>query len=320
MSNHDAAIVERLLSQLLSVNSPQPELGARLKQRLKAAYAASGHGVFDEKGLGFRKFAEYLEKVHSNIVSIDRPSDKGGDILVHLKYSSSFARAVQMGTVAHIAPTYTRSIRTAVWQAFANPDPQRKRFFDPDGKVLHYLDHSNSHAQQMIEAAPHLYVQILPASQETQNSWMREFLENLSMPTAEKSPLEQLISEPYSSTLNATFTRALGPHGQAWSRFRTEKVTSIIRHWAHENNVDSELLYSRPPTVPNTDLSLAGSTTTTTTTTTTATASLSTSSATPPVASPREQVIKLLDLLSDDDLERLVLPTLLSTIMIKSRL
>jgi hypothetical protein len=315
MSNHDAAVVERLLSQLLSVNSPQPELGARLKQRLKVAYAASGYGIFDEKALGFRKFAEYLEKVHGNIVSVDRPSEKSGDILVHLKYSSSLARAVHMGTAAHVVPTYTRSIRTAVWQAFANPDPLRKRFFDPDGKVVHYLEHSNSHAQQMVEAAPHLYVPILPVSQETQSSWMREFLENLSIPAAEKSPLEQMITEPYSSTLNATFTRALGPHGQAWSRFRTEKVTSIIRHWAHENSVDSELLYSRPSTAPNTDLPLAA-----TTTTTTAAAALSIPQATPPVASPREQVIKLLDLLSDDDLERLVLPTLLSTIMIKSRM
>jgi len=314
MSNHDVAVVERLLSQLLSVNSPQPELGARLKQRLKTAYAANGLGVFDEKGLGFRKFAEYLEKVHGNIVSVERPSEQGGDILVYLKYSSSLARAVQMGAIVHAAPTYTRAIRTAVWQAFANPDPLRKRFFNPDGKVVHYLEHSGSYAQQMVEAAPHLYVQILPDSPEMQSSWMREFLENLSMSAAEKSPLEQMITEPYSSTLNATFTRALGPHGQAWSRFRTDKVTSIIRHWAHENNVDSELLYSRPSTVRNTDLSSAGAVATT------ATAALSTSPATPPAASPRERVITLLDLLSDDDLERLVLPTLLSTIMIKSRL
>lgn len=316
MSNHDAAVVERLLSQLLSVNSPQPELGARLKQRLKAAYTANGYGVFDEKALGFRKFAEYLEKVHGNLVSLDRPSEKPGDILVHLKYSSSLVRAVQMGTAIQAAPTYTRSIRTAVWQAFANPDPLRKRFFDPDGKVVHYLENSNSHAQQMVEAAPQLYVPIVPASQETQSSWMREFLENLSIPAAEKSPLDQMINEPYSSALNATFTRALGPHGQAWSQFRTEKVTSIIRHWAHEHNVDSELLYSRPSMAPSTELPSAAAAVTTTT----AAAALSLPQATPPVASPREQVIKLLDLLSDDDLERLVLPTLLSTIMIKSRM
>jgi len=313
MPNHDAAVVERLLSQLLSVNSPQPELGARLKQRLKAAYAANGYGVFDEKALGFRKFAEYLEKVHGATVSVDRPSENGGDILVHSKLSPSLSRAVQIGTAAQMTQPTTRAIRTAVWQAFANPDPLRKRFFDPDGTVVHYLEHSNSNAQRMVEAAPQLYVPILPASQETQSSWMREFLENLSISTAEKSPLEQMITEPYSSTLNATFTRALGPHGHTWSRFRTDKVASIIRHWAHENKVDSELLYSRPSTTPNADLPSAA-------TIPAATAALSMSPAAAPVASPREQVIKLLDLLSDDDLERLVLPTLLSTIMIKSRL
>lgn len=310
---HDAAVVEQLLAQLLSVNSPLPELGARLKQRLKAAYGARGLGVFDERALGYPKFTEYLEKVHGDLVSIER-SGEAGDVQVFLKRSSTLSLTVALGAATHAAPTTTRAIRTAVWQAFANPDPLRKRFFDTDGKVVHYLEGSNSDAQQIVEASPHLYVAIPPIAQATQSGWMKEFLENLSVNAVEKSLLEQMVTEPYSSTLNATFTRALGNHGQAWSRFRTERVTSIIQSWAHDNRVASELLYTRSAEPPNTEVSSAA------TTTSTATAALSTSPSTPQIASPREQVIRLLDLLSDDDLQRLVLPTLLSTIMIKSRL
>lgn len=309
---HNPANVAQLLLQLLSDNYPHPELGTRLKQRLKAAYAERGYGIFDEKTLGFRRFVEYLEKEHGDLVLVERPN-QSSDILVSLKTLELRRTTVPEPSDSSQNRT-SQTIRTAVWQAFANPDSQRKRFLSPDGRVVHYLEGASSEAQQMVEASSDQYVPIPPITQDTQSGWMREFLGGLSLNPVERALLEQMVAEPYSSTLNATFTRALGNHGSAWSRFRTERVITIILRWADENSVDRDLLYIRPIASQSTDSLLPESAA--------ASTSGSISSAPSHVQnfSPRERVIKLLDLLSDDDLERLVLPTLLSTILIKSRM
>ncbi|WP_316153662.1 hypothetical protein [Cupriavidus sp. BIC8F] len=305
--------IDKLLTQLLSVISPEPELGARLKQRLNAALVANGLGTFDEKALGFRKFTDYLIRVHGHLVAVQRP-EGAGDILVSLKHSTPMSRAVAHEHAGVPAPSTTSVIRTAVWQAFANPDPDRKRFLGPNGRIVHYLESSDSEARQAVEAAPEQYTQIEPISQATQGGWMREFLETAPLGQAEKSALEPMIGEPYSSTLNATFTRALGTHGQAWSRFRTTRVTDIIQQWVRAHDVDDGVIYTQRPSTTTSELGAVGSVASH------ATASLAAGPMPISTGSARDQVLKLLELIADEDLERVVLPLLLSTIMIKSRM
>jgi len=157
-----------LLTQLLSANYPEPELGARLKQRLNAAFVSNGLGSFDEKALGFPKFTDYLQRVHGDLVSIERREGLG-DILVSLR-AASFGRF----PAAPIAPTPNQPkasnapvIRSAVWQAFANPDPDRKRFFNKhSGKVVHYLVDRDSRERAEVEASRDSFLEITPIAGE----------------------------------------------------------------------------------------------------------------------------------------------------------
>lgn len=305
--------IEKLLTQLLSLSSPAPELGARLKQRLNAALVTQGLDAFNEKALGFRKFSDYLMRVHGHLVAVQRP-EGAGDILVSLKHSTPSSQTGEQVQADVSAPSATPVIRTVVWQAFANPDPDRKRFLGPQGRIVHYLEGSGSEVRQVVEAAPQQYKQIEPISGVTQSGWMREFLETAPLDQAEKSALEPMIGEPYSSTLNATFTRALGKHGRAWSRFRTTRVSDIIKEWVRAHDIDEGLIYTQRSSAKTSELGAVD-----------LAASLATGSpAAGPVHSsansPRGQVLKLIELIADEDIERVVLPLLLSTIMVKSRM
>ncbi|MEW9585101.1 hypothetical protein [Paraburkholderia sp. DGU8] len=301
----------QFLTQLLSVDSP--ELGARLKQRLKAAFVSNGLGVFDEKSLGFQKFTDYLLRVHSDLVSVERREGLG-DVLVFLR-TTPVARALYAPTLKQPKAPAAPVIRSEVWQAFANPDPERKRFFNTEtDKVVHYLEGKNSTERAQVEASPGSFVEISPISKDLQARWMREFLDSASLPSSEKDALGPLISEPYSSTVNATFSRALGAHSVAWRKYRTAQVTSTIEKWAADAGVALTKLHVAPTEVTSGAMQGAGAVGSH------AAATLTSAPATSEPMPPRQQVLKLLELLTDDDISRLVLPTLLSTIMIKSRL
>ncbi|MEQ0777871.1 hypothetical protein ABLT15_36825 [Paraburkholderia tropica] len=301
----------QLLTQLLSVNSP--ELGARLKQRLNAAFAANGLGGFDEKSLGFAKFTDYLLRQHGDLVSVER-REGFGDILVSLRSMPS-ARTSYIPVLKQLQGPATPVIRSDVWQAFANPDPERKRFFNVHtARIVHYLKGKSGPERAQVESAPDTFVEILPISGDVQARWMREFLGSASLPSNEREALEPLVAEPYSSAVNATFTRALGAHSVAWRNYRTAQITSVIDAWAHGHAIPLSQLHVVSPDATAGTLEAAG------TTESRATATLAIGSEHSLQVPPRQQVVKLLELLTDDDIVRLVLPTLLSTIMIKSRL
>jgi hypothetical protein len=301
----------QLLTQLLSVDSP--ELGARLKQRLKAAFVSNGLGPFDEKSLGFQKFTDYLLRVHSDLVSVERRAGSG-DVLVSLRTTPA-ARVLYAPTLKQPKTPAALVIRSDVWQAFANPDPERKRFFNKQSeKVVHYLDGKNSTERAQVDASPESFVEIPPISKDIQAGWMREFLDSASLPPSEKDALGPLISEPYSSTVNATFTRALGDHSVAWRKYRTAQVTSTIEKWAADAGIALAKLHVAPTESTSGAIQAAAAVGSH------VTATLATAPANSGQMPPREQIFKLLELLTDDDITRLVLPTLLSTIMIRSRL
>lgn len=300
----------QLLTQILSIDSP--ELGARLKQRLKSAFVSSGLGVFDEKSLGFKKFSDYLLRAHGDLVHVERQEGLG-DILVSLRNTPA-ARSLYLPTLKQPKASDGPVIRSDVWQAFANPDPERKRFFNTQtDKVVHYLDGQDSTERAQVEASHASFVEIRPISGEHQAQWMRDFLDGASLPPDEKEALGPLIAEPYSSTVNATFTRALGAHGVAWRKYRTAQVTSTIETWASDASIALSRLHVVPATVTS------GATQAGSTVESNATGDLSVSARSEQIP-PRQQVIKLLELLTDDDISRLVIPTLLSTIMIRSRM
>lgn len=307
--SHSAA--SQVLTQLLSIHSP--ELGARLKQRLNAAFIASGLGYFDEKSLGFGKFSDYLSRMHGDLVQVAR-EEGVGDILVSLRPESVKRINLPISTPPS---TNARSevIRNDVWQAFANPDSERRRFLNKEtGKIVHFLASKQSPERIEVESAPETFLEILPIATESQLQWMKEFLAGKSLPADEKEVLEGLIAKPYSSAVNVTFTRALGVNSRAWRNFRTERVTSIIHQWLAEKGVapDKILAQSTDTAVVPVEVPTEAQ----------CKVAPPMHDTTPPAEQfpPRQQVAKLLELLSDDDIIRLVIPTLLSTILIKSRM
>jgi hypothetical protein len=301
----------QILAQLLSIHSP--ELGARLKQRLNAAFIANGLGYFDEKSLGYGKFTDYLSREHSDLVHLER-KEGVGDILVSLRTESK--RVSIPASSNPLNSARAQVIRNDVWQAFANPDFERKRFLNRDtGKIIHFIASKQSLERAEVESTPDIFLEISPVSPECQLEWMAEFLSGMSLPFDERGVLEELIRKPYSSAMNVTFTRALGANSRAWRTFRTQRITAIIHSWVTEKSVSLDKILVQP-TEPNvTPLETPPMD---------AVSKLSQ----PPQGTvhsserfpPREQVAKLLELLSDEDIIRLVIPTLLSTILVKSRM
>lgn len=307
MSDSHAASTQ-LLTQLLSEQSP--ELGARLKQRLKRAFAVSGFGEFDEKSLGFKRFSDYLLRVHGDLVSVDRPQGKG-DILVSLRGAT---RATPEPALPQPRLVATPVLRSDIWQAFANPDEDRLRYFKKaTDKVVHYLRERQSRERAEVESAPDSFIAILPIDRDQQGAWMREYLQEAPLPAAQKEALGPLAAEAYSSTVNKAFTDALGNYAWGWRRHRTAKVVEVVSEWAERNGIALNRLHAAAkepaafvPTSPVPDL--AGPSI--------PTAPRAAASQIP----ARQQALKLLELLSDEDIARLVLPTLLSTILVRSRL
>lgn len=284
---HDTDAVTRLLKQLLAIH--QPELGARLKQRLLAAFVRDGLGVFDEKSYGYKRFKDYLKNKHGDVVTIE-PLE-GQDILVSLRHG--------LQPSAPNPVNDSVAIRGEVWMAFANPDTNRKRFFDREtGAVIHFLIDHMTPAQAEIQRKPGRYVEIIPIAGDLQDQWMQKFLENMPIDSATRDALAPLVRETYSTAANAAFTRALGTHGFEWRRYRTAQIIQHIKNWSNESSVSMGLLvvptkYEKP-VVKETS-----------------------SPAHNP--SPKENAIKILDLLSDEDIRDIVNPILVSTFLIKQR-
>lgn len=285
----------QLLVQLLTVCSP--ELGARLKQRLNAVFISSGRGHFDEKAYGYQKFKDFLLRAHGDILSVERSSNVG-DILVTLRQQPALKSApVSAGT--RPPPNKLPVIRSDVWQAFSNPDPGRKRYFHKTTGILrHYLVGESSQARNEVDEHPGDFQEISPIGGETQIGWMREFLDGIRLSPSERAPLEALINEPYSSSVNATFSRALGEHGTGWRHYRTKQVTSRISAWATEQGIQVEHLYVQSrQSEPAISSNLSNET----------------------HLSPRQKAIKLLELLTEQDIARVIIPTLVSSILIRSQ-
>lgn len=282
----DLQIVLDLLKQTLETQRG-PIVSAVLKQRISAALVAQGNPALDERKLGFKKFSDLLLSQHAWL-DITLPTGPG-DLKVTLKEAPQLASTEMSGQ--HLA------IRSDIWQAFANPDPERERFFKRQSKTIFHFKRSegatNSH--EVAENPDLISIHPIPGS--THLGWMREYLESSALPQAERASVEAMLTEDYTSGLNLTFTRALGANALKWRSHRTSRITEFIMEWARNNDLSATDL-EKPPKLEALAAALpAGS-----------------------PLSPRDQIGKLLDLLSDDDLNKVVLPILLSTILVKAKM
>jgi len=288
--------VAQLIVQLLATTSP--ELGARLKQRLNKELDGLGYPRFDEKAFGYRKFADFLQEALPDAILVEYPTSFG-DIKVYLKSGHPLQKPISTTTPPQ--RKHSPRIRNEVWQAFTNPDPLRLRFLQRDNRyVLHFLDKERGSFQEQLSKNSENFIEITYINAETQMSWMLGFLDLIKLEPGDRAPLEALISGGYSSNANATFTRALGEHGEPWRRYRTRHVCAAIEEWAKKNQVPYDDLCSE-----KTVISVPESTPT---------------QASNAPLTPRQQVERMLDLLSDDEITRVAIPALLSHLLTSSRM
>lgn len=266
-----------------------PIPAATLKQKVNAALIQQGHGSLDERALGFKKFSEFLDS-QSSWIKLSRPHG-AGDIAVSLRQTAPTLQA---------SSAQPATIRNEIWQAFNNPDRNRRRYFSKKtGEVLHFIGEFSAEEKAIADSAAD-HPPIEPIASEKQISWMREFLDNLGLPQAERAAFDAMLGEQYSSALNLTFTRALGANAHAWREFRTQYVVAHIVRWANAAQIPTDQI-ERAEQASETPHS-------------TVPPSLVTGQ------TARVKVQKLLEIISDEDLSKIVLPILLSTILVQSRL
>lgn len=315
----DSLYVQTVILELFS-DRPS-EVGARLKQRLNRTLIASGFQAFDEQQFGYRKFSDFLVGELGNRLVVKK-SAHGGDVTVHLKAAySSFPQtsALRVATGApvvdaaqgEIAPsvsTITREraeppkvVRGDVWQAFTHLNAKRKRYLDREtGQVVHFLEETNSDQEQLVTQFPDRFVEIPRVDAQTQKQWMHEFLPLSGLSEADMSSLNRLLDEPYSSTLNALFARALGQRQSAWKQYRAQCMGDIIKRWTDANGVTLDILKTRrvvdqatPPVRPSISV--------------------------PGTMSALEQAQKLLAMMDDQEIVTIAIPAMLGCVLAKSR-
>lgn len=291
----DFSVVSGLIAQLLRAKSP--ELGARLKQRLNLLLTEQGLPYFNEREHGFNKFTDFLKETQSTVVRFE-PRDSGGDIWVSLVPEQQAQPAKSPLPASDEHRSERTPIRNDVWQAFANTDPGRKRFLHKSShQVRHFVEKgAPSAVKDEVLASPQDYAEIQLISGEQQSRWMAEFLNGIPLHGENRTIFEPMLNAPYSSNLNSVFTGALKERGEAWKRMRAERINQHIDDWAARNSIDLNVL--RRSGRPAESLLIP---------------------VTSPLSSLRSKVHKLLELVSDEDIEKLILPTLLTTISIRAR-
>lgn len=297
------SVVLQALSEILAVQSPQ--FAARLKQRLTAALQAKGEDAFDERKFGFKGFRHFLTEGTQGLFDI-APSPDGADIVVSLQGATEGITTAPSST-----SEVGSAIRKEVWQAFTNPDMTRLRFFNRRTYVVrHYLRGEDSPPAQEVAAAGAEFVEIQPISGDDQVGWMRQFIEQKNIGHPLRDVLEGIIAKPYTSGVNAAFTGALQDDGLEWRQDRVQKIVKRITAWSKANDVSMEHLCSRQ-----------------------ATESASPAATQPKktvkveraedgadgVKHPRAQAERLLGILTNDEISRVVLPVLLSTLLMRGK-
>jgi hypothetical protein len=130
MSNPEdrTALARQVLVDILRVNGPQ--LGSKLKIKLIAGLIQRGRLTPAESTLLIPKLSTFLV-ANSDLVEVQKSTV--GDITIALRDKA----AINADQETDAQPI---RYRPDVWQAFLNPDPQRRRFFHRHAHTLvHYL-------------------------------------------------------------------------------------------------------------------------------------------------------------------------------------
>lgn len=291
-------LITRIIIELISNSSG--ELSARLKQRLNATLISQGHPSLDEKKYGCRKFADFLKGPLGEYVRLEWP-EGSGDVRVTLKRDVAPTRQKLVSRESRAKVDRPTALRSDVWQAFTNPDTSRKRFYNlVTNRVIHFVEGVDHDYHLLVDSKPADFVEIIQIPVDAHRAWMREFLELAAVTPGELVPLQALVNSTYSSDVNAAFTKALGDRELQWRQMRTLKISERIQAWAVEHNINPDNLSIQPAATS---------------------APIVERPATPSgsILSPRQQAIRLLELMSDEEILKSAIPVLLNSVLSKSK-
>ncbi len=231
-----------ILAALLAERDPW--LGSQLKLELRRRYELATGQEFREQTWGYAKFSAFLQ-ANSDLVCVEWHDDAPSSD-VHVSRVVPAAQTAPGGN-AEVLMTAKR-LPQALWQAFTNPDPKRRRFYDRSTeRVVHYVEGSallqDVAARAEVERGRDNLVEIDFIRGEEQKRWMREFLERVGGPQRETDILQSLLDSEYTSALNAFFTRGLGPRSSEWRAFRRDRVLQAAQKWAQRHSIGGTIIH-----------------------------------------------------------------------------
>jgi hypothetical protein len=231
MSTHD--LLREILVDVLRAGGAQ--IGARVGLEVRRSYELRTRLPLDLRRFGFEKLRDLLQ-ANSDVVEIS-PDPNSHDILVSLKGSGS--PEADTALQHHLS-----SIRlpTQLWQAFTNPDDNRRRYLNRrTGEVAHYREACEEtpdrSARSRIDKWGNDAVEIQPVPGDAQLEWMREFISSIDLPERSRDLAKRILVAPYSSVLNTSFLGAIGSHGPEWKRRRGRLVVDFVKAWCDRNDV-----------------------------------------------------------------------------------
>jgi hypothetical protein len=230
MSQSTPLEVARELIRELLVNGPMK--GATLKLRMLSAFEEATGETFNIAFRAYPKFSSFL-LANTDIVDIQRPPiGQSGDIVVCLRAQTDEVR----GSLDLLGPP-AFYLLNGVWQAFTNPDPDRRRYIDRvSGRVIH---HRKGVAPPELISDPS-WIEINPVPALEQTKWMHDFLNLVAVSEGKIDLLKSIADMPYSANSNALFSKTLAEYADAWRRFRAGQVMRVVRSWSDETGVPFE--------------------------------------------------------------------------------
>lgn len=290
----DIGVTREAIRHILETH-PGPQIAARLKQLLNAEWARRGERPFRQQEFGFKKFSDFLE-AQSDLVKLEKP-DGPGDLQVSLVPRTADP-AVEGGRSASREGSERRSrVRAEIWNALVSADSSRARYVHRTTGQLVDEQSDDPAVRESLRTSPDEYALIEPVSGEDQLAWMRAYVQHLPIPPEQKAFIAKLATGPYTSKGNAAFTAALEEHGLGWTRFRTNRRWDHLRKWARKHRVELRTLKE---TVPSRSAQSVGT-------------------EVQALATGRDRVWQLLGMISDRDVDELVLPHVLTIIWLNAR-
>jgi hypothetical protein len=255
-------VVREILRELLSRG---PQRGALLKLVFSREFERQSNGVsYQQAFWNYQKFTDLLV-ANSDLFEVQWPEGPG-DVTVKLRDAAPSLALI--ATQPADTPAPQGFVRSDLWNAFTNPDPNRRRFIHRlSGEIVHFLAHSGAELDRRIAdqvATDGNFVEIQPARAEEQHAWMAAFIASSALPESKRRLVSDLINLPYSSRVNAIFLAALGEFAEGWRQYRSARVFDVVKRWRDETNFSSGLLLgpkshiqgpvrppAPPPTVPD---------------------------------------------------------------------